>query len=216
MIESFEASVVGDKPSDAITTNEWNILQKICLSGTSPPSEAEYRLMNAFGIMSSLLISLFAISKIVIAGLRRHYDHRLQQHHKLASKVQKRLHIVKQILIVCVPFLSIGLIWSYFRLQSFQTHITSALGTENLDSEWGFGQVVAVIVFLPVLVEALFSWHEQQETSGGEQHSAQESAEEMSESASTSQDEIDEASAQHLDAEKPLPTVRLLKARQTM
>ncbi|KAH0238328.1 hypothetical protein KCV06_g275, partial [Aureobasidium melanogenum] len=96
-------------------------------------------------------------NKIVMAGLRRHYDHRLQQHHKLASKVQKRLRVVKQILIVCVPFLSIGLIWSYFRLQSFQTHITSALGMENLDSEWGFGQVVAVIVFLPALVEALFS-----------------------------------------------------------
>ncbi|KAH0207765.1 hypothetical protein KCU99_g26, partial [Aureobasidium melanogenum] len=129
-------------------------------------SKCEYRLMNAFGIMSSLLISLLAISKIVMAGLRRHYDHRLQQHHKLASKVQKRLRVVKQILIVCVPFLSIGLIWSYFRLQSFQTHITSALGMENLDSEWGFGQVVAVIVFLPALVEALFTFANREITQG--------------------------------------------------
>lgn len=217
MIESFGASVVGDKPSDALTKNEWNMLQNICLSGTSPPSEAEYRSMNAFGIMSFLLTSLFAISKIVMAGIRRHYDHRLQQHHKLVSKVQERLHIVKQILIVCIPFLSIGLIWSYLRLQSFQTHITNALSTENSISEWGFGQVVAVIVFLPVIVEALFSWHEQQEESGEEQqHSAQASTEEMSESASTLQDETNEASAQHFDAEKPLPTVRLLRARQTM
>ena len=130
--------------------------------------------------------------------------------------MQQRFRIVKQILIVCVPLLSIGLIWSYFRLQSFQTHITHALGTENADSEWGFGQVVAVIVFLPVIVEALFSWHEQQEASVGEQASAQELAGEISESASrlsTSQDEA----TQHLDADKLLPTtVRLLKAKQTM
>lgn len=219
MIESFGPSAVGDKAGDALTTKEWNILQNICLSGTSPPSDAEYQLMNAVGIMSSLLTSLFAITKIVMAGLRRHYDNRLRQHHKLINKLQQRFRIVKQILIVCVPLLSIGLIWSYFRLQSFQTHITSALGTENSDSEWRFGQVVAVIVFLPVIVEALFGWHEQQEESDGEHHSTQEPAEEMSESASqpsTSQDEVDEVHAQHLDTEKFLPTVRLLRARQTM
>lgn len=213
MIESFGPSVVGDKPTDALTTEEWNILQNICLSGTSPPSDAEYRLMNAIGVLSSLLTFLFAITKIAMAGLRRHYDNRLRQHHKLIDKVQQRFRIVKQILIVCVLLLSIGLTWSYFRLQDFQTHITSALGTENSDSEWGFGQVVAVIVFLPVIVEALFSWHDQQEESDEVHQSTQEPAEEMSESAlppSTSQDEVDEIQAPHLDAEKLLPTVRSL------
>ncbi|CAD0089181.1 unnamed protein product, partial [Aureobasidium vineae] len=220
MIESFAESVVGYKPSDILTTKQWRMLQDSCLSQTSPPSMAEYRLMNVFGIMASLLTSLFAISKIVMAGLHRHYDHKLQRHHDLMNIVQQPLDYLGRISLVCVPLLSIGLTWSYFRLQSFQANITQALSTQDSDSEWGFGQVVSVVVFLPVIVEAFFSWHEQQEESAGEHSLVQEPTEEAVESGSsyyTSQDDIDEAPAEHSSADKSLSnTATLLKWRQTI
>ncbi|CAD0109157.1 unnamed protein product, partial [Aureobasidium uvarum] len=220
MIESFADSVIGDKPSDILTTKEWRVLQDICLSQTSPPSVAEYRLMNAFGIMAPLLTSLFAVSKIVMAGLHRHHDHKLQRHHDLMKIVQQPLDYLRRLLLVCVPILSIGLIWSYFRLQSFQANITQALSTQNSDSEWGFGQVVSVVVFLPVIVEVFFSWHEQQEEPAGEHNLVQEPTEEAVESGLScyiSQDDIDEAPGEHTSAEKSLSnTATLLKWRQTM
>jgi hypothetical protein len=51
--------------------------------------------------------------------------------------------------------------WGFFRLRSYQKDITTAAGGDFPDEQWTFGQIVAVIVYMPVLVEVAFTWKKQ-------------------------------------------------------
>lgn len=48
-------------------------VENICLMRISAPTDAESRIINTFGIMGSLILSIFAGPNICLAGLRRHY-----------------------------------------------------------------------------------------------------------------------------------------------
>lgn len=54
--------------------------------------------------------------------------------------------------------LSVGLIWTFFRLQKSQSQLAQNAGTQDADAAWSFGQLVAVTVFAPVLGEAWYAW----------------------------------------------------------
>jgi len=55
-----------------------------------------------------------------------------------------------------VAVLEASQLWAYFLMQRQQYQMTQAEGVSYLDEQWAFGQVVAVVVFTPVLVKA---WH---------------------------------------------------------
>lgn len=182
MIESFGDSMIGDGPNDVLSNAEWNTIEAICLAGTNPPSDAELRLINGMGIMTFLMLSALAISKIVVSGVRRHHVQLIERYAGPAIRFQRFIYALKTAIVASAPFLSAFLIWSYFELQQFQSRIVYAVGIEDSDSQWGFGQVVSVIVFLPVLVEALFGWYEQQKEENDEQEVADETEVAASES----------------------------------
>jgi hypothetical protein len=50
--------------------------------------------------------------------------------------------------------------WAFFRLRQFQADMTKAAGDDFSDGQFSFGQIVAVVLFAPVLVEVLFLWKE--------------------------------------------------------
>jgi hypothetical protein len=62
------------------------------------------------------------------------------------------------ILFVVVAVLEVSQIWAYFLMQRQQYQMTQVEGVPYLDEKWTFGQVVAVVVFAPVLLEALYVW----------------------------------------------------------
>lgn len=182
MIESFGDSMIGDGPNDVLSNAEWHTIEAICLAGTDPPSDAKLRLINGTGIMTFLMLSALAISKIVVSGVRRHHVKLIERYAGPAIRFQSVIRAFKSAIVASAPFLSAFLIGSYFELQQFQSRIVYAVGIENSDSQWGFGQVVSVIVFLPVLVEALFGWYEQRKEEFDEQEVADETEVATSES----------------------------------
>lgn len=168
MIETFGTSLIGDGPKDAISDHDWNVLENICLTGTSAPTNAESRIINTFGIMASLILSIFAVSNICLVGLQRHYPDIAHKVIRAIQKTKGAKRWSRLALIVTIPFLSIGLIWSFFRLQRFQYRISASANVQDSDEQWTFGQIVSVAVFAPVLVEGTRNWYERGESSDAE------------------------------------------------
>jgi hypothetical protein len=46
--------------------------------------------------------------------------------------------------------------WRVFRIRNAQEAFTSAIGIEYTDNQWTFGQVVAVVIFAPDIVEVAY------------------------------------------------------------
>ena len=56
-----------------------------------------------------------------------------------------------------VSILGLGLLWSIWRTRQVQQQMSSSYGGTDSDGVWTFGQIVAVTLFAPVLVEAIRS-----------------------------------------------------------
>lgn len=160
MIETFGTSLIGDDPGDAVTNADWAVIETVCLAGTDTLNASESAFINAFGITGSLLISIFAIIHILAAGMRKHYPDLAQRVTAAVNIFVKAQHIFEPMLFLLVPLLSAGLLWSYFRLQRFQSQVSTKAGLQDSDNQWTFGQIVAVVVFAPVLGEALLGLYE--------------------------------------------------------
>ncbi|KAL2268947.1 hypothetical protein VTJ83DRAFT_3793 [Remersonia thermophila] len=58
--------------------------------------------------------------------------------------------------VLAVPMcLAAPLLWGFWRLRTFQMQLTRATGESYEGDDWGFGQIMAVTVFVPVLVEVV-------------------------------------------------------------
>lgn len=173
MIEEFGSSKIGEGEGTVISVQDWNTIQQICLANTVPVTASENRLMNAVGIMGSLILSLFAISKIIAATLQRHYPEVVEKLSQVlrSDYTSRSVRFLSFGVLVAIPLLSGGLLWSFFRLQRFQAGVAGHIGSQDSDDQWSFGQVVAVTVFMPVFVQGLLEWMKMRAMSSGEDES---------------------------------------------
>lgn len=113
--------------------------------------------MTAFAIVAFFPFSLLAFGRMIVLGTRKHY-----RQSKIYVGLSEVLHgrmerMFRQGLLgslSLVPLLASGLLWTTIRVQRSQKQTTAAAGSDFADEQWTFGQVVAVTVFVPVLVEA--------------------------------------------------------------
>ncbi|OCK84536.1 hypothetical protein K432DRAFT_320115 [Lepidopterella palustris CBS 459.81] len=171
MISTFGPSQIGNAPGSAISTSDFNTIQTICFAGVTPLSTAEIAAINVFGIAGYLFLSLLTISKIVVLGiLKQHPDSKIAASVRsmglaadnTAMKQSQSIRPVPSLftltIAISIPLFSITQLWTFFRMLHLQTQMARATGNVYLDTQWTFGQVVAVTVFAPVLVEGLYGW----------------------------------------------------------
>jgi hypothetical protein len=124
----------------------------------TPLSDATVLALSIFGIAGWLFLAILVVSSIV----RRIVEER----HPTSSLAQKlnyknmssrwtwmRRLMSSWLLFATVTVLEISQIWAYFVMQRQQLQMTQAVGVSYVDGQWAFGQVVAVVIFAPVLVE---------------------------------------------------------------
>jgi hypothetical protein len=124
-------------------------------------SSKQEAVMTAFGIMSWLIVTIVVIYKIILSAMKGQYDRQLEwlQKHALTFDRDTRWSLESWLSICLIVFgLLVAQFWTFFRLRRFQSDMTEAAGGKFPDGQWTFGQIVAVAVFFPVLVEVLFLW----------------------------------------------------------
>ena len=76
--------------------------------------------------------------------------------------------------VIALCFWSIPLFWALLTLRSWQRTFVESLNDQSGSDVWSFGQIIAVVVFLPVLNELLYQYLEKPQPPGVviEQHAA--------------------------------------------
>ena len=159
MTETFGPSAIGGK-SQVISTNDWNMIEAACTVGVDALSNHEVIAIDFFSVAGSVFVCLLALVKIVWLALQRHHKNswllqRLRARYPIKDSRLSRLCIV---IFTAVPVIAVSQLWTIFRLRSVQQQIAQNAGNDDTDSQWTFGQIAAVTIFVPVAVECCFAW----------------------------------------------------------
>lgn len=157
-------SRIGSTPDAVISATEWSEIEVVCFQGVHTLGHQEQSLITAFGIISYLLLSIVTISKIVVSIVDdssdievlwlRKFSFGDQQNGRYGSYLRLLVELITAITLV-IQF------WAFFRVRGIQSVMIRATGESFSDGQWTFGQVVAILVFVPVAVEVVFVWKKQ-------------------------------------------------------
>ncbi|KAL8708039.1 MAG: hypothetical protein Q9220_007035 [cf. Caloplaca sp. 1 TL-2023] len=157
MVGYFGPSLIGNGPDHVISDRDWETLQAMCTGNVRDISKRELVAMQLFGVAGSLFVSICALLKVIWLALQRqHEDSKLiRLLHNNRAAIGPRMSIL---FLVTLPLFAISQLWTILRLRQFQAAISSNTGNIDHDSEWTFGQIAAITVFVPVFVECWFRW----------------------------------------------------------
>lgn len=154
MADTFSPSQIGSGPAAVISDNSWAEIQSLCSGDWDSLTMVENAAIDAFDIAASLLICLIVMARL-LTGCFRAWGWRYTPWTDLKQRFSHVLDVLCVVLMVVLPLLAIGLMWSVFRLASLQAQLAEAIGADYSDNDWSFGQIVSITIFTPVLVDIL-------------------------------------------------------------
>ena len=159
MIETFGPSMIGGHNA-VISTSEWDEIGAVCTTNVSTITSNEEFAMEFFAVAGSIFVCFLGLTKIVWLALRRHHrDSRLvlsvSRHFSSYKRHQTKFQAA---LFILTPIIAISQLWTIFRLRELQQQISHQSGNHDSDGQWTFGQIIAVTIFVPALVECWFAW----------------------------------------------------------
>lgn len=142
--------------------NSFGVIEDMCTKRVAKLSVAESGLMTAFEILSYVPLSVIILGRVFWLGLEKHHSDSktfatlLDWRHKYLKN--RTAAWMRTGCLAAIPLLACGLLWTVLRTQRFQQQIAAAIcngGTNcgDTDAQWTFGQVVAITIFAPVVVE---------------------------------------------------------------
>ncbi len=157
-----------DEGRDTIEEWEWVNLNETCLGGVRQLSESGRWALAVIMMISSLVVYLFTFwvlfRRVFPGGERDQVSYMHGAKGRLfprgsAGRIHRALHsgVVRGIVLVFPTALAVALLYFLFELRSIQEELTRSLRREYTGNDWGFGQVISVTIFAPVLVEFIYS-----------------------------------------------------------
>ena len=155
----FGPTLIGNGVAQVISDRDWNVIQASCTANVKSISAREKKAIELFGVLGSLLLSICTLSKIIWLGAQRqHKDSKFVQRLRKCPPIQNAKLLI--MLSIVLPIFAVSQIWTILRLRHFQKQISKNTGNVDSDDQWTFGQIIAVTVFIPVVVECWFSWQQ--------------------------------------------------------
>jgi hypothetical protein len=117
--------------------------------------------MTVFDITSWLLVTMIVVCKIFLSAMKESFQRQrkwLKSCYLDFDTDTSNGFRVWPALNATVFIILIAQFWAFFRLRRFQSDMNEAAGSEFLDGQWMFGQIVSIVVFIPVKIEVLFLW----------------------------------------------------------
>jgi hypothetical protein len=173
-IHNWAPSLVGEGNAPGgttwITDSEQTKLTELCFGQSHSLSQTESTVVAVFELVASLVVFLYALLLLLnqlgkvngdmllkSAGNAndspisvRSADSYLQVPDEPAFDGST---IVWMVVLLGPLLLSIPLLWAIFRMRGIQQELAKATNSAYADNDWGFGQVVSIVLFAPVVVE---------------------------------------------------------------
>ncbi|KAK4221145.1 hypothetical protein QBC38DRAFT_429576 [Podospora fimiseda] len=172
-IHAFAKTQIGEGNGEGgvtyITDQEWAKLTNLCFKGSSTNAlnNNEHNIIRAFQLLASLSILLFTLGALTPPGLRRLDENygKSAVREIVSQKLEKITEIVTEdivwlryILVIIPILLVVPLFWGFWKLRVLQAGLSQGVAQYYEGDEWGFGQVMAITIFLPVIAEMYFVW----------------------------------------------------------
>jgi hypothetical protein len=163
MIGDFAPSQIGQGAGPGgttlINTTDWDTVNELCFSGVQQLTYSETMVMEGFGIAGSIILSLFIVCPFlwtILQSLDPSVVRLVERKFPVAWKNWPMQSLAPRAILVLIPLLTVPEIWGVFRIRDVQQALTDTMGVEYTDNQWTFGQVVAVVIFAPVIVEVFY------------------------------------------------------------
>ncbi|KAF6806223.1 hypothetical protein CMUS01_14423 [Colletotrichum musicola] len=158
----------GSSGETLATEDEWAKVDRMCFGDVERLSYNELWVLAIFEIIASIVIFLFAIWLVIGAGARTllAQDRAYGEERRLTAALIKikgiegvwKRNLWVQVAMLLVPTILAGpLLWCIFRLRGMHSVALKGLELEYTGNEWGFGQVVGIIIFAPVVIDMAFA-----------------------------------------------------------
>jgi hypothetical protein len=157
MIATYAPSQIGTGGAAVISPQDWAIVEGLCLEGVKVLTVTEAAVLNAFGIGGSIFLSSVILGKFFFCLPNQGPSTKERSERSLVFKIFHSKNI-SSLFVFGVFVFGVPQIWAIFRLRDFQQSIAGTILDVFVDNQWTFGQVVAVVLFTPVLVEFLYSY----------------------------------------------------------
>jgi hypothetical protein len=162
MISNFGPSQIsvskpGAQPA-VMSPGEAANIERLCWSDGKDLSKQETVAFDVFAIGGSLFLSIVVGSTLIWMLLtRRRPDmvKRWQHSGVLTVNIFNLMSLgVARLLMVCNVFLwGVPQLWAILRFRAMQQALAGSIGSSDQDNSWSFGQIVVIVMFLPVLLE---------------------------------------------------------------
>ncbi|KAF4840686.1 hypothetical protein CGCSCA4_v010039 [Colletotrichum siamense] len=155
----------GKRASPLTTQSTWAQVQDFCFGNVAKLTDVEYLVLDLCEIIASLLIFLFAIWHAMVVGLQRWKEKEKFQGKegnitailsKARDTLQNSWYRYRVILLFLPVALGGPLLWCIFRLRNVQETAAAKFDVDS-SNEWGFGQIVGIIIFAPVVADIGFA-----------------------------------------------------------
>ncbi|CAG7560617.1 unnamed protein product [Fusarium equiseti] len=149
-----------------VTNEEFQRVQKVCFKDVEYLAFWESQLLAVTEMTSSLLIYLFLLWHLITAHVRRMeldeedisgFTSGLLLILGRIESVWKGSESLITVYLVMPAALDGILLYCIFRLRHIQAQMTEGLDGQYAGNEWGFGQIVSIVMFVPVLVDMAFT-----------------------------------------------------------
>lgn len=150
------------------TEEQWHKFEAMCAVSVSRLTRVEGWMLAICEVTASIIIFLFTIWLAVGAGGRTMLaqDRECEDERRLTvvllriqrlEKVWKSSAAVRLLLLLAPAVLCGPLLWCIFRLRSMHSIALESMGRDYTGNEWGFGQVVGIVIFSPVVTDMVFA-----------------------------------------------------------
>jgi hypothetical protein len=169
-IHAFDVSPIGNGEGSEVSSTDWGVIEDMCFPQNYRHlgENITYRSLNGLELTASLLAYLFSFW--LLAGLPKTHSHlneKAQAGQRAGDELSWRDRVNvwfsdRPIFTVLPLFgvvgLSVPLLWVVFTLRKVQGEMSENMGQEYAGNEWGFGQIVSIVLFIPVAVEMAYRW----------------------------------------------------------
>ncbi|KAH6900390.1 hypothetical protein B0T10DRAFT_26718 [Thelonectria olida] len=170
-IHAYGASPIGNGGNAEVKSRDWNQVEDMCfqdgLDGLR--TSAIYQSLDALELATSLFIYLVTFWLMAALPVSRYHDNeKLRRHSPTKGRFFSQRERVKHwfsrhALVASMPMLFVvavaGLLLQVvFQLRELQESVARTAEQAYEGNNWGFGQIAAIVLFLPVGVEMGYKW----------------------------------------------------------
>lgn len=158
MIAAFGPSQISTSEDAVIAPSQWEIIVQMCFGGAEELSASQRRVIDAFSIGGSLFISLMILGLLVWSFFEGRKGALYIR--KWSNMISRRLsrNTVKVALVLNLALWGPPQIWAISCFRTAQARLARSVNDVNLDNNWSFGQIISLVVFLPVFIDFAYSF----------------------------------------------------------